>query len=106
MTDDNVNIRDQARYRHKRQQSDPHLAEASLQKLKLITGTSGKIRHLPVMYQSIAKDTAERNLPTATLVIPMWTDQDDLPVGSYVAELHLVVKRVDDAENAKKLSPA
>ena len=103
---DHVNINDQARYRHKRQQSDPHLAEASLQKLKLITGPYGKIRHLPVMYQSIAKDTAERNLPAATLVIPMWTDQDDLPVGSYIAELHLVVKRVDNPDAAKRLSPS
>ena len=80
----------------------PALCPASTRHLR---ESLDKFQHLPNLFEAIAVDAKKANLEIAPVVIPMWNDQDDLQPGQYVAEIHLIVKKVHDPDSAKSLSP-
>lgn len=60
-------------------------------------------RGLVDMFNAASKDAQEKDLPSATLVVPYYDDQCNLQPGDWAAELHLVVRKVvspDEAEAA------
>jgi len=86
----------------------PKLTRKCTLNLRELAKPGGKLQQLPSMFEAIANDAAEQNLPTATLVVGMYGDDTSgvLP-GQYVAQLHLVVHRMpDDKEFAENVPVA
>ena len=48
------------------------------------------------LFETLAADAKLNEIPVMTLVVPYIEETDDYINGSYVPELHLIVRRIDD----------
>lgn len=62
---------------------------------RVLDSYTGGEKMLP-LFETLAADAELNNIPALTLVIPFIEEGDEYKTGSYVPELHLIVRRVED----------